>query len=84
MTSTAATLRRDSLRGGACNQWPSSHFQARETRGQGEKKRIKQDNLINFILRFRYLLESLSGVLTGSIYHDLGMANKFLGELGKF
>ena len=32
----------------------------------------------------RYLLESLSGVLTGSIYHDSGMAKKFVGELGKF
>ena len=32
----------------------------------------------------RYLLESLSGVLTGSIYHDGGMAKKFVGELGKF
>ena len=90
MTQIAAILRRALWRKGVWNPWLWYHFQDLEIPGPG----FKENKIIHitYVLKAklkklfinRYLLESLSGVLTGSIYHDGGMAKKFVGELGKF
>ena len=50
--------------------------------------KVKVVSLANLFLKKsileRYLLESCSGVFTGSIYNDKFMAKKLGGELGKF